>query len=167
MTDERNARVLNVCRVGETITAKTVTEGVWRLRAEKAAALDGPTRGESAGRGGSDTSTTERNAAEAYRLGLLIEDLRDAVEGFEIAHRHLARLADEAVRTRAFGAQPEEQPIEPVCRDFQHGKAGAIEWGDATCCVGSVKAGLCSRHYMAWYRFRKARGIDTGKDFAA
>lgn len=51
------------------------------------------------------------------------------------------------------------------CRDGQLGKDGTIEWGDPLCSEPSYKGGLCGRHYMAWYRWRKANGVDTSSMF--
>lgn len=165
--DKRNARVLAVAEIATYITAANVTQAVEQLRGERIRALDGPDRGETAGRSTSSTSDTERNANEAYRLGLLIEDLRDAIEGFEIAHRHLAQLAAQGIRTRAFGAPPEAPPEITVCKHNQHGKQGVIEWGDPNCDRAPVKAGLCAREYMRYYRWCIEHGVDRSKDFAA
>lgn len=167
MRDQRNARIIAVADVALHITALAVTQGVEQLRAERVRALDGPDREDSAGRSSNETSTTERNANEAYRLGLLIEDLRDAVEGFEIAHRHLQHLAEDAKWTRAFGAPAPSVPEIPVCRDNQLTKRGNIEWGDATCGLAPVKLGLCQAHYMAFYRWRQRNDVETKSDFAA
>lgn len=52
------------------------------------------------------------------------------------------------------------------CRDGQLGKDGTIEWGDPLCSDPSEKHGLCARHYMRWYRWRRANGLDTGDMFA-
>ena len=51
-----------------------------------------------------------------------------------------------------------------ICADMQAGKDGAIEWGDPLCVMPSVKAGLCSKHYYAWYRWRVTNGVDTSRD---
>lgn len=166
MRDQRNARVLAITEVALHITAQKVTDGVRQLRAERVKAMvDGPDVGESAGRSSNDTSTTERNAAEGYRIGCLLEDLRDAIYGYEIAHRHLLALAEQGVRTRAFGASPLEPAAEKTCRDNQHGKQGAIIWGDPLCMKLPVKAGMCATHYQAWWRHRVRMGVDTSRDF--
>lgn len=166
MRDTRNARVLAVASIAEHITAALVTQAVQQLDAERARALDGPDVGDSAGRSTNATSTTERNASEAYRLGLLKEDLRDAIHGLEIAHTHLRELAQQAVRTRAFGAVPETPPELPVCKHGQHAKVGAIIWGDPTCDMAAVKMELCAAHYAKYYRYRKDHGLAVVKDFA-
>jgi hypothetical protein len=61
---------------------------------------------------------------------------------------------------------PAEEPM-PICKEGQHGKEGAIVWGDTTCELSVVKGGMCTSHYFAWWRHRKAKGIDTSADFAA
>lgn len=161
-SDPRNQRALTLAHRLENQIAANITAGVRQLETERVMAAAGPAKGESAGRGGSTTSTTERNANEAYRLGLLIEDLRDAIEGCEIAVAHLDRLASEACRTRAFGPLLEpEQPAEdaPRCRDNQHGRQGTIEWGRPDCLELPSKAGLCFACYAREYRWRKAHEL--------
>ena len=53
------------------------------------------------------------------------------------------------------------------CCDGQVGKEGTIEWGDATCQDMPTKSNLCGRHYFAWYRWRRANGVDTSRMFEA
>jgi hypothetical protein len=166
MRDQRNARVLAVAELSYHITAQKVTDAIRQLQAERIKAIaDGPDIGESAGRSSNETSTTERNATEGYRIGCLIEDLRDAICGLEIAHRYLLTVAEEGVRTRAFGAPGPEPVAEKTCRDNQHGKAGAILWGDPLCMKLPVKGGMCAAHYQAWYRHRVRTGRDVSRDF--
>lgn len=57
-----------------------------------------------------------------------------------------------------------DRPAE--CRDGQAGKDGAIEWGDPLCSGPAEKSGLCSRHYMRWYRWKREHGLDTDGMFA-
>lgn len=64
------------------------------------------------------------------------------------------------VGTRLAVDRPQE------CRDGQHGKDGAIEWGAPWCIELGEKAGLCSKHYMRWYRWRRDNGVDTSGMFA-
>ena len=45
------------------------------------------------------------------------------------------------------------------CRDAQHGRDGAIEWGDATCEELAAKAGLCSACYQRERRWRIGHGL--------
>jgi hypothetical protein len=73
------------------------------------------------------------------------------------------------MRQDAYGADdapPEPEPLRP-CKEGQQGKEGATVWGDPLCDMPPTKGGCCDRHYFAWYRHRKAKGIDTTKDFAA
>lgn len=170
MREQPNQRALTLAHRLEAIIAVNITNGVRQLQGERQAAQQGPARGETNGRSTSETSTTERNANEAYRLGLMIEDIRDAIAGAEIAVKHLDDLTMQACKTRAFNTpvhRDDEPPKVTLCRDQQHGRAGAIEWGDPLCLHSPVKSGLCGAHYMQWYRYRKAHGVDTDKDFEA
>ncbi len=156
-----NQRALNLAHRLENIIASNITNGVAQLQTELATARTGPAKGESSGRSNNTTSTTERNANEAYRLGLLIEDLRHAIDGAEIAVAHLDRLANEACRTRAFAGIIDEEPQAADvrrCRDNQNGREGAIEWGRPDCLELPAKDQLCANCYMREYRWRKAHG---------
>jgi hypothetical protein len=161
--DPRNQRALTLAHRLEHQIAANITAGVRQLETERVMAATGPAKGESAGRGGNTSSTTERNANEVYRIGLLIEDLRDAIEGAEIAVAHLDKLSSEACRTRAFQKDPDpaDPPAEdePRCRDNQHGRQGTIEWGRPDCLELPTKAGLCSACYFREYRWRKAHDL--------
>jgi hypothetical protein len=66
-----------------------------------------------------------------------------------------------------YGPDIEEPAPTPSCKEGQHGKEGAIEWGDTTCDFPADKAGMCSKHYQAWRKHRIRNNIDTSKDFAA
>lgn len=160
------------------VIAKNVTAGIEQLQAERRRALvSGPDKTEVNGHAESaGTSTTERQAEEGYRLGLLIEDLRDALRGAKIAVDHLDHLAADACRTRAFAPLPRSSDIidkiseVPTCGQGQIGRHGVEEWGDEVrkhtefcppdcddlhrCGLPATKDGLCDRHYMAMYRFR-------------
>jgi hypothetical protein len=170
MREQPNQRALTLAFRLEKIIAVNITNGVRQLEGERISAQQGPARGETSGRSSSETSTTERNASEAYRLGLMIEEIRDAIAGAEIAVKYLDELTMQACKTRAFGAlDPIDDlpPKIPLCRDGQFGRSGVLEWGDPLCLRAAVKAGLCGKEYIAWYRYRKAHGIDTNKDFEA
>lgn len=161
-SDQRNQRALTLAHRLENQIAGNISKGVSQLETERVMAAAGPAKGESAGRGGSATSTTERNANESYRLGLMIEDLRDAIEGAEIAVAHLDRLASEACRTRAFGPLLDIEPAAEDaarCRDNQHGRQGTIEWGRPDCVELPTKAGLCAACYAREYRWRKTHEL--------
>lgn len=155
--DNRNQRCLTLAHRLEHQIAGNITLGVRQLETERVMAATGPAKGETSGRSNNTTSTTERNANESYRLGLLIEDLRDAIEGAEVAVAHLDRLASEACRTRAFGLTMEREPAaadQPRCRDNQVGREGAIVWGRPDCIELEAKAGLCSGCYQRERRWR-------------
>jgi hypothetical protein len=161
--DTRNQRALTLAHRLENIIAANITNGVRQLETERVIAAAGPPKGEQAGtRGTGTTSSTERNANESHRLGLMIDDLKDAIDGAEIAVAHLDRLASEACRTRAFGATPDIEPAAadaPRCRDNQHGRQGTIEWGRPDCLELPTKAGLCDACYHRERRWRKAHNL--------
>ena len=161
MRDTRNARALTLAHRLEAIIAGNITAGIRQLQVEQERAYDGPTRGDNTGRSSSTTSSTERNANEVYRLRLMIEDLRDALQGAEFAINHLDRLAEQAKRTRAFGEPdaPEPEDKLPRCDEGQRGRDGAVEWG-GICAMSPVKAKLCQTHYMREYRWRRGNGLD-------
>lgn len=91
--------------------------------------------------------------------------LTDALDDIEAQVKLIAVAAADALRNarRLIGTRTEEKITE--CRDGQHGKDGAIEWGDPTCTKPAVKSGMCTTHYTAWYRWRKRVGVDTAKMF--
>lgn len=51
------------------------------------------------------------------------------------------------------------------CNQGQFGKDGAHHWGEPLCTRPSVKSGLCSTHYQAWYRWRRDTGRSTDDMF--
>lgn len=164
--DSRNARLL---QAGDKLTqyvAPLVTQAVAALR-ERLSHLDGYPGGvEQGGKvHSSDTSTpTERIAAQRYTYNSMLEDLRDTITDVCRSIDLLAQQADECLRDAAPTTKSAEQP---VCRDNQHGRDGALEWGDVLCMRSPVKAGLCAAHYMKSYRWRVDHGVDVSKDFAA
>lgn len=164
--DSRNARLLNAADKLAQHVAPLVTQAVEALR-ERLSHLDGyPGGGEQGGKvHTSDTTTpTERVAAQRYTYNATLEQLRDAITDCCHTIDLLGRQADEALRD----CVPESRTAEmAVCRDAQHGKDGALEWGDVLCMRAPAKAGLCNAHYLRWYRWRTTHGIDVGKDFAA
>ena len=123
-------------------------------------------------------SGVERDADVVYELSSIREDVRDQVrhmgEEYEDWRSQIraAGLVVHAARRKGLSAEERQRmnldKLKPsVCADNQHGKHGADEWGDAVCLLPSVKSGLCMAHYWAWYRKRKADGIDIGRDFEA
>ena len=120
---------------------------------------------------------TSQQADLSWLLTSTREDLRDAISAFgEWAraggdHMDVLTLAINNARgIRVSKAERDEAEAErrklnmTVCCDMLHGKDGAHEWGDALCSRPSVKAGLCTTHYYAWYRWRIANGIETARD---
>jgi hypothetical protein len=73
----------------------------------------------------------------------------------------LTLLANELL-ARARRATPPPPPNKRLCKDGLIGKDGSIEWGNPTCHDLADKAGLCTAHYTAWYRWRKTRNIPVG-----
>jgi hypothetical protein len=147
------------------VTARKITLAV-DVISERLAHLDGiPARGErNGGRSSAASSTTEQAAIKRYNLTEYREQLRDAITDACNTNDCLDRLADEVLRFAGHVTPDNEQP---TCIDGQHGKEGVIEWGDPLCRMSAVKAGMCSKHYMRWYRHRTDHGIDTSKDFEA
>lgn len=133
-----------------------VAEAHIHLKRERSI-LDGfAARGDSAGRGTGDTSTTEAAATASLEFGRTVEDINDAIDGVEIAIKHLGRLAAEAIGKIA--------PVEvPRCKDGQRGR-DALKWSDDEQCTElPVKMEMCNKHYMAYYRFRVANHLPVAQ----
>lgn len=134
--------------------------------ARESATLGWAERGEDAHVSTSRGDTlVERHAGRAAHLqGLrdqIAAEVRAIVEHAE--DRHAADGLEFAIGAVWRGERPPERPVS--CCDNQVGKHGAERWGDPLCHMPPVKAGLCQRHYMAWYRARQDDGIDTSRDF--
>jgi hypothetical protein len=111
------------------------------------------------------SSTTETRALAAVHNDEQHDTMLEHVNTIRQAIRQARRyIHANIMRGPDLPAEPDGPTL---CKDGQHGKEGAIEWGDTTCEFPASKSGLCSAHYLAWYRYRKASGIDTTKDFAA
>lgn len=141
--------------------------------AQELTVLGWPQRSGSEGRGGSELTTVERDADASYRFTAIREDMRDQVtaliESYEEVCGHLKATGIVIETARRTGLTPAERaaltkPTMSTCSDHQQGKHAADRWGDPLCHLPSVKAGLCSRHYQAWYRARIDDGIDTSRD---
>lgn len=122
--------------------------------------------------GNTESSTTERIAAQRYHLKNALEDMRTGLDDVLKTVDLFARLVEDTLRHTDPDAIP--AAARKACNDGQafltqaHGdRAGVVTWGDPLCIREATKAGLCGSHYMAWYRHRQANGIDTRKDFAA
>jgi hypothetical protein len=121
--------------------------------------LDGfAARGDSAGRGTGDTSTTEAAATASLEFGRDAEDIKDAIDGVEIAVKHLGKLSADALGKIA--------PLDtPRCKEGQRGR-DAIKWSDDEQCTElPVKMDMCNKHYMAYYRFRVANHLPVTQYF--
>jgi len=108
-----------------------------------------------------NASVTERAAMQLYDIRNLEQDLNYLEGEMLLAIRHYAEHQQKVERFRAGGVAP----TKPSGMCDQTGKEGAIEWGDPLCPMPAVKGGMCQAHYTAWYRHRKANGIDTSKDY--
>lgn len=99
-----------------------------------------------------------------------VEATVDARLNLEHRHRYIESLiktitvvASEALTecNRVLGTRL--PTVTEPCKVGQKGKDGTIDWGDPLCDEDGEKAGLCARHYMAWYRWRKNAGHDTSR----
>ena len=110
------------------------------------------------------SSTTERQAMQRIAITADLFQVREDLRSLNTLANDISRMLDRIIT----GRQPDDHdtPDVPVCLEGQHGKEGAIEWGDPLCAMPAVKRDLCQRHYDAWRRHRLNRGIDTSRDFA-
>jgi hypothetical protein len=108
--------------------------------------------------GKAELTTVERLASQQQHIDRQLRDLSDNLNAVVLTLRNLHRDCDATCSTRT-------EHVIDQCRDGQVGKDGTLDWGDATCQDGATKGGLCSRHYMAWYRWRQANGVDTSRMF--
>lgn len=96
---------------------------------------------------------TERAAAERERIRLWLDDYESRIKlaatiGFqaiEDGHKFIGTVLT----------------VGPECRDGQHGKdlPAKLAAEIAVCHRHAETSGLCARHYMAWYRARKAVNV--------
>jgi hypothetical protein len=116
--------------------------------------------------GTSNDSIVERHA-------LILADINDRdrrLDNNMLALSDLIRAnREEARKARTFrAAHPTPAPA-TSCNDGQYGKTGRDTWGDQpdqpACHEIAVKAGLCTKHYTRWLRYRQANGIDTTRDY--
>jgi hypothetical protein len=113
------------------------------------------------GRGGSGIgSSTEWAALRSERYVEQTAAIREAIDAVETATKHLAVLV--------FGGLGMPVPAADGvsrCKEGQHGRDAAAWSDDVACTALPDKARLCHRHYIAWYRYRRANNIDTTGDF--
>lgn len=159
-----NERLANAAHKLGNIIAPQMTTAV-EVIAHRLANLDGiPSGGERNGSSSDVSNPTERIALKRHQLATTREDLRDAITDCVNTIDCLGRMVDDAIRSAGHIPEHSEQPL---CRDGQQGKEGAVEWGDPMCCRLPVKGSMCLGHYWKWYRHRQAKDIDTRKDFVA
>lgn len=103
-----------------------------------------------------DLTAVERAAEQRLRMERWLADFDAQCNLLAVA----ARKALDDART-LIGTRLEVDARPPECRDGQTGKDGTIEWGDVLCCSPAEKSGLCAKHYMAWYRWRRNNGGDV------
>lgn len=186
MTERRNARVMQLAWTLEHLLSSDVTSALEAI-SERLARADGyPTqtigasppvgepRPEMTGpcascertrpcpyHDGATLTVVERAADVRYRDGLHREEIRDRLDGLEITVREFQRYL------RTVIGRPTAEDVTravPMCRDNQLGKHAVAEWGDPLCPMTSDKGGLCSQHYLAWWRAKKRDGISIGRD---
>jgi hypothetical protein len=112
------------------------------------------------GSGGSYGSRTETAALRAGRYVEQTDAIRAAIDAIETATKHLAVLVFTGLGMRVPAAADVTR-----CREAQHGRDAGAWSDDLACSALPDKAGLCNRHYIAWYRYRRAHNIDTSGDF--
>lgn len=132
--------------------APDVTLALTNLNRERTICDGYGSRGESAGRGGATSSSTEAAAIALQHFTRQTEDIRQTITDIEQAVALLARLTKTSIGMRA----PTDTPR---CRDNQMGRQGALEWGDPVCEDLPTKAQLCYNCYMREYRWRDRHGL--------
>ncbi len=113
----------------------------------------------------SELTSVERTADARWAMTDAREQLRDLKAQVLVSIRELNEYINEVQRMRVpkVVVKPEDKKRDLCCSGIA-GKHKADVWGDPLCMLPAVKAGLCSAHYMAWYRARRADGIDVSKD---
>lgn len=101
----------------------------------------------------------------AVEQRLQVERWLADVEQQCVAIATMAKTTLDAGR-RLIGTRLEVESRPSQCRDGQIGKDGTVAWGDVHCLAPAEKSGLCSKHYMAWYRWRRSNRLDTDGMFA-
>lgn len=138
--------------------APAVTAALELLQRQRNIADGWPARGETAGRGTSDITTTEAAMLEAERLDLETEKIIDTIESIEISVGYLAKLVIGIDHTPAASDQLR-------CSDGQTGR-DALKWSTNDQCPElPVKMGMCGAHYRAYLRFRQANHLPTVQYF--
>lgn len=134
------------------------------------ATLDGFSGGQDPGMkvtSSSELTTVESQADSRWMMTNAREDLRDAKAQVLHSIRELNDLCNQVLKLRQpkVVVKPEDK-LKDCCANGQKGLDGAIEWGDPLCLLSGVKKGMCQAHYMRYYRWSEAHGVDrSGKDF--
>lgn len=109
----------------------------------------------------STTSSVESAAAARSRASTDLCDLDEQIQTLwtltSDALRYVRRLTEP-------DAEPDEDPLAgQLCKP--RGREGAAEWaGSLDCTELPVRRGLCQRHYMREYRWRRTAGLPVGDD---
>lgn len=135
--------------------APAVADALTHLRRELVVFDGWASRGDSPGRGSSSSTIPEAAVLARLALTNAIDDVDDAIWGVEIAVKHLAKLAADAL-----GKRLPMSIDQPRCRDGQYDRNPGAWSDDPQCPVLPDKNGLCTRHYSAWRRFKIAEDDD-------
>lgn len=146
-------------------TAVQVTQAIEMLEERIATAHHGSNSGDTV-HSSEVSNPTERAGLTRYALAAELDKLRDAISDCCHTIDLLTKRAEQAQRWIT-GADKATIDASSLCKSGQQGKDGALDWGDPLCDRLATKAGMCSTHYMRWYRHRCEHSIDTSKDFAA
>lgn len=119
-----------------------------------------PSRGESAGRGTSDRTTTEAAVLRSGRIQAEVDRIDRIVAALEAGAEALAKLVVGGMGERVQAAADVVR-----CREAQRGRDAHLWSNDMECMDLPSKSGLCGKHYAAYYRYRRAHNIKTDHEF--
>ena len=146
----------------EAIHAPNLTAALEHLLRELSLADGYGERGESVNvTSSAELTPTEAAANARYELGMMREELRDALTVAVDGIDKLGWVIQRAMRLRApRGVQAANAA--KLCRDglTDASRPGAVEWHDPTCCAGAVSRGLCKPHYDAMRYWRATHGLE-------
>ena len=155
-----------------TILARDSADALEHLVMERVAVDGWPSSNRPDGmpHGSSSDTRVERQLLALADIDAQIAQVRDDMTAIASLANSALVVCRKAMSYRVARMTEQEQrdfPVETVsiCADHQEGRAGHKTWGDGSCPMPSVKAGLCQAHYFAWYRHRKAENVDTSGDF--
>jgi hypothetical protein len=117
----------------------------------------------STGGAGGASDPVGNDAARIYELTSWREDMRDAIQAVTDAVDHATRTVARQRRAAPVLIEHEGHMTGvagiKLCADNQQGRAGSIEWGDATCTELPTQHGLCASCYQAERRWRKTNDL--------